>query len=122
MKYMDWAAMGAASSAYAEASRARSENEELWQQNLRHSYELGRLQDARGKISDEISLRKLENKSAFDQTLFKVQNLFNELEITPEMRNHLRGVEEACLEQERLRAEKAANAPARALERKRQIS
>ena len=25
MKYMDWAAMGAASSAYAEASRARSD-------------------------------------------------------------------------------------------------
>ncbi len=45
MKYMDWAAMGAASSAYAEASRARSENQDIWKQNQRLSNELGQLQE-----------------------------------------------------------------------------
>lgn len=54
MKYMDWAAMGAASSAYAEASRARSENQDLWHQNQMLSNELGRLQSKLGHYQDEL--------------------------------------------------------------------
>ena len=40
MKYMDWAAMGAASSAYAEASRARSEVAALLEEHQRFRDEL----------------------------------------------------------------------------------
>jgi hypothetical protein len=48
MKYMDWAAMGAASSAYAEASRARSEVTALWEEIQR--------------LSDDINSQKYERE------------------------------------------------------------
>jgi hypothetical protein len=35
MNYMDWATMGAVSSAYAEAARARTEVAALWEENQR---------------------------------------------------------------------------------------
>ena len=54
MRYTDWAAMGAASSAYAEASRARSENQEIWQQHQMLSNEVGRLQDEVGQHRDSL--------------------------------------------------------------------
>jgi hypothetical protein len=184
MKYMDWAAMGAASSAYAEASRARSENQDLWHQNQMLSNELARLQDqmdqhqdsldalkndiARRKAMEEFQawieefiykfdkttteissgskdpvydygviasfldiinknsldtsrIRGLENKSAFEKTFVKAQNLFVQLEQTPEFQNHIRQLEQNRIERERLIAEKATSLPARSNRRQRKL-
>ena len=159
--------MGAASSAYVEASRAREENQELWSQNQmlsdelsRHQFALEQVQGdlveikndiARRKAIDEYqawleefiynfdkvirniskgsedpiydygviasfldiinknsldtsSVRGLENKSAFEQTFLKAQDLFNQLSETTEVHNHflqLRLQEEARLEEQR---------------------
>jgi TPR repeat protein len=50
---------------------------------------------------DTSNIRGLENKSAFEQTFSKAQNLFNELAKTPEVQEHLRQQENARREQER---------------------
>ena len=79
MNYMDWAAMGAASSAYAEASRARSENQDLWHQNQMLSNELARLQDQMDQHQD--SLDALKNDIARRKAMEEFQGLGAKLAI-----------------------------------------
>lgn len=76
----------------------------------------------REKSLDTSRIRGFENKSAFEQTLLKAQKLFEQLEKTPEMQNHLRQQEEARLEMERLRTEKAAMATALKQRRNRKLA
>jgi hypothetical protein len=53
------------------------------------------------KSLDTPRIRGLENKSAFEQTLSKARNLFDELGKSPEMQNHLRQQQETRIERGR---------------------
>lgn len=62
------------------------------------------------KSLDTSRIRGLENKTVFEQTLLKAQQLIEGLEEKPGLQNYLRQQEEAPLKQERLRAEEDAKA------------
>jgi pantoate kinase len=129
MNYMSWTAMGAASSAYAEASRARSEVAALLEDHQRFRNELefqkwteeliyqfnktvtavsdfpaNPVADCIDLVSflklieeyqlDTSQIAGFEHKEKFEKTLFRAQQLLDQLEKTPDVQEYLRKQEE----------------------------